>query len=395
MFGALRRFGVRSVALRRYSTEVTLEEERAMSQLREILRTRSFTAEKVDMSPELREKVAREFDSFISEFALDHEFTDELNEYFERTLNNTTSLHEVVTARPATKMEHGNMRGFAAMPKLKRSQFEEPYTSQELFLRRLFHASSVAGSGAVVTDAYRPHEDVFAPASIKDTSVATLLAAGAHLGHITSRVRANCLPFIYGERDGIHIIDLDQTLTFLRRAAAVVEGVAQQGGIILFVGTRDGQERSVEVSANRAGGYYVHTRWAPGTLTNATNMSNTWERLEVDMGDRPTSRTLGTHLKSTIVKPDLVVVLNPVENRPMLNECLTARVPTIGLVDTDSEPSLLTYPIPANDDSLRACDLVLGVLSNAAKRGRETRLADFGKFKQAEELAKSGEGFNA
>lgn len=365
-----------------------------MSQLRDVLASRSFGSDKVDMSPELRAKVTAEFTSFVNEFALEHEFSDELSEYFERALNNTTTLHEVVTSRPVAKMEHGNMRGFAAMPKLKRSQFDEAYTDQELFLRRLFHAASVANSGAVVADAYRPHEDVFSPPTIRDTSVATLLASGAHLGHITSRVRANCLPFIYGERDGIHIIDLDQTLTYLRRAAAVVEGVAQQGGIILFVGTRDGQERSVEVAANRAGGYYVHTRWAPGTLTNATNMSNTWERLEVDMGDNPTSRNLGTHLKSTIVKPDLAVILNPIENRPMLNECLTARVPTIGLVDTDSEPSLLTYPIPGNDDSLRTCDLVLGVLSNAAKRGREARLADYAKFKQAEEVAKSGEGFN-
>lgn len=381
--------------LRTYVTkETTYEEEALLAKIRESFRTKSFVnPEKVDMSPELREKVNAEFEKFLNEFALKHDFISDINAFVGSMSSGSHNLHDSI-AHTEVQIKAGNLEGFSQYPRLKRTEFNEPYSQQELFLRRLFHASQVAQMGAIVTDVYRPHEDRFKPPTIEKTSINLLIAAGAHLGHATSKVRANALPFVLGERAGIHIINLDQTFTHLRRASNVVESVSRKGGLILFVGTREGQERAVEIAADRAKGYYVHTRWIPGTLTNATNISRDWPRLEVDMADEPTGRDLGVHLQQTIVKPDLIVILNPVENRHLINECLTARIPTIGISDTDNEPSLLTYPIPGNDDSLRFTELVLGILSNAAKRGRDARVAEFSSFKKADELANSGRGFN-
>ena len=182
-------------------------------------------------------------------------------------------------------------------------------------------------------------------------------------------------PYIYGEYKGIHIIDLNKTLSSLKRAAKVVEGVAERGGTILFLGTREGQKRALQEAARRTHGFYVSTRWIPGTLTNPTEISNVWERHEVDHGDMPTNRPLTADEAASIVKPDLLVVLNPTENRNALNEAMQARIPTIAIIDTDSEPSLVTYPIPGNDDSLRSVNLLVGVLSKAGEIGLQSRLS--------------------
>ena len=112
----------------------------------------------------------------------------------------------------------------------------------------------------------------------------------------------------------------------------------------------------------------------PGTLTNPTEISSSWERHEVDYFGNPTGRELTLNESMSIIKPDLLVVLNPTENRNALKEAMKARVPTIGIIDTDSEPSLVTYPIPANDDSLRSVSLLTSILAKAGERGVQTRL---------------------
>lgn len=267
-------------------------------------------------------------------------------------------------------------------PNVRASGASEAYTPQELFLRRQHQERVLGGLGAVQRAVYRPHEDVLRPQTAAQTSVESLLAAGAHLGHATSFLRASVQPYLYGERDGVHVIDLEQTLVHLRRAARVAQEVAEQGGLVLYVGTRAGQQRSLEEAARRSGGCYVHNRWVAGTLSNCRVVSAQWGRTEVDMGDRPTGRALGPSVSRAVVKPDLVVLLNPVENRNAIYECIQYNVPTIGVVDTNCEPSLLTYPIPANDDSVRATDLIVGVLSKAAEKGRRNRIKAFEKAKK-------------
>ena len=260
-------------------------------------------------------------------------------------------------------------------PYLEPSPADKPYTPQELFLRQLQHASHTAKLGADIRKVYFPQRDISNPLSIDKITIKRLMEAGVHLGQSVSLWRSSTQPYIYGEYNGIHIIDLNKTLALLRRAANVIEGIVERGGIVLFLGTRDGQKRALEEAAKRVHGYYVSSRWIPGTLTNPTEISGVWEKQEVDFYDRPTGRVLSSEENMSIVKPDLLVVMNPTENRNALREAMKARVPTIGIIDTDSEPSFVTYPIPGNDDSYRSVNLILGVLARAGERGLRTRLA--------------------
>lgn len=284
--------------------------------------------------------------------------------------------------------EEGHSRAVEEILQTKRFPFlvpsasDKPYSPQELYLRQAHHGSHVAKLGARVEQVFSPNRDIYTPPTPEKMSIEKLMAAGVHLGQSTSLWRSSTQPFIYGEYNGIHIIDLNQTLAYLKRAAQVVEGVAERGGVILFLGTRKGQKVALEEAAKRTHGYFVSTRWIPGTLTNSTEISGGWEKHEVDLQDKPTGRPLQTDEKSRIVKPDLLVVLNPTENRNALNEAMKSRVPTIGIVDTDSEPSFLTYPIPGNDDSLRSVNLLLGVLAKAGERGVKNRIRKASEMKQ-------------
>ncbi|QEU59414.1 Mrp4 [Kluyveromyces lactis] len=259
-------------------------------------------------------------------------------------------------------------------PYLSHTSKEKPYSEQELYVRQLKHAAHTSKLGANIQDVYFPHKDVFNPPSLQQVSIEKLMAAGVHLGQSTALWRASTQPYIYGEYKGIHIIDLNRTLSHLKRAAQVVEGVAENGGLILFLGTREGQKRTLIKAAERVNGYYVASKWVPGTLTNPTEISSSWERHEVDYFGNPTGRELTLNESMSIIKPDLLVVLNPTENRNALKEAMKARVPTIGIIDTDSEPSLVTYPIPGNDDSLRSVSLLTSILAKAGERGVQTRL---------------------
>ena len=182
------------------------------------------------------------------------------------------------------------------------------------------------------------------------------------MGHSRSLTRPPFLPYTYGYRSGIAIIDLDQTLPLLRRAANVTRAIAEADGIILFVGTTEALAPTVRKAAERIGenGFHIHSRWIPGLLTNPFEV----------FGDDTA--------KTTNVKPDLVIFLNPLQNLKALRECAIARVPTIGIIDSNADPRIVLYPIPANDESVRTAELIAGTLSIAGREGirmREQRLA--------------------
>ncbi|QLQ78179.1 hypothetical protein HG537_0A04260 [Torulaspora globosa] len=311
---------------------------------------------------------------------LDEELTDFLRKYSQS--NKLINTDENVQDNDQRSIDVAAAQN-KKYPYLIPSARGKPYTSQELFLRQMKHASHTAKLGAYIEKVYFPHKDIEDPPVAEKMSINKLLAAGVHLGQSTSLWRPSTQPFIYGEYRGIHIIDLNKTLAYLRRAAKVVEGVAERGGIVLFLGTREGQKRGLEEAAKKSHGFYISTRWIPGTLTNSTEISGVWERHEVDFADKPTGRVLTPDESLAIVKPDLLVVLNPTENRNALNEAMQVRVPTIGIIDTDSEPSLVTYPIPGNDDSLRSVNLLLGVLARAGQRGVQNRLQKVAQAQQA------------
>ena len=179
--------------------------------------------------------------------------------------------------------------------------------------------------------------------------------------------------YIFGIRQGIHIISLDQTAAHLRRACRVVSGVAERGGLILFVGTRAGQDRCVVKAAEMAGGCHLFERWTPGSITNGHQILGLCRMKVVDELDREIKGHDEELRERQVLKPDLVVCLNPLENYVMLHECGLNTIPTIGIIDTDANPTWVTYPIPANDDSLRCVQVIAGALGRAGGEGQARR----------------------
>lgn len=207
------------------------------------------------------------------------------------------------------------------------------------------------GSTQTRDNTFQPHHSLHRPPS--EATLTALVAAGAHLGHSKSLMNPNFAPYAYGERADITIIDLDNTVPLLRRAAKVVRGVAIKGGTVLFVGTRPDLRPVVRKAAERLGpqGYHVGERWLPGTLTNVIEI----------FGDDV--------VRDHKMDPDLVVFLNPIPNLHAIHECALRNVPTVGIVDSNVDPRIVMYPIPANDESTRTAELISGVLSIAGREG--------------------------
>ncbi len=179
--------------------------------------------------------------------------------------------------------------------------------------------------------------------------------------------------YIFGIRQGIHIISLDVTAAHLRRACRVVSGVAERGGLILFVGTRPGQERCVVKAAQMAKGCHLFERWTPGSITNGLQLLGRCKRKVVDEFDQEVEGYENELKDRPVLKPDLVVCLNPLENWVLLHECGLNAIPTVGIIDTDADPTWVTYPIPANDDSLRCVQVIAGALGRAGQEGQRNR----------------------
>ncbi|KAL8831174.1 MAG: hypothetical protein Q9191_001016 [Dirinaria sp. TL-2023a] len=227
--------------------------------------------------------------------------------------------------------------------------------------------------GTRVGEFYTPQSLLIHPPRPEAVTLELLLASQSHLGHSTSLWNPMNARYIYGIRQGIHIISLDVTAAHLRRACRVVSGIAERGGLILFAGTRKGQDRCVVNAAKMAKGYHLFDPWVPGALTNAHEILKKCQLKVVDEFDRdiPGHEENLAHMPP--LKPDLVICLNPLENWTLLHECGINTVPTIGIIDTDANPTWVTYPIPANDDSLRCVQLIAGVLGRAAQQGNRER----------------------
>ena len=227
--------------------------------------------------------------------------------------------------------------------------------------------------GSTLAPHYQPHTVLTQPPRPSDITLELLLASQAHLGHKTSHWNPMNSRYIFGIRQGIHIISLDVTAAHLRRACRVISGVAERGGVILFVGTRPGQDRCVVKAAQMAGGCHLFERWTPGSITNGHQILGACRTKVVDEYDREIQGFEEELQDRPVLKPDLVVCLNPLENWVMLHECGMHSIPTIGIIDTDANPTWVTYPIPANDDSLRCVQVIAGVLGRAGEEGQASR----------------------
>lgn len=182
----------------------------------------------------------------------------------------------------------------------------------------------------------------------KEVSLEQMILCGMHLGHATFKWSQKMAPYIYGERAGIHIIDLEKTFVCLRQACHVLTDVASKGGSILFVGTGKNIQRLTYECAEDCGQFYVNLRWIGGTITNRASV-----------------------LRNDSILPTVLVVLDPIANHKAILEANQSSIPVIAICDTDCDPSLITYPIPANDDAFASVELIARTLSMAAKRGRE------------------------
>lgn len=204
--------------------------------------------------------------------------------------------------------------------------------------------------GTQVQRTYSPIDVFRNPPGPKDVTLELLMASQAHMGHHTSVWNPANARYIYGIRQGIHIISLEQTAAHLRRAARVVEEVAYAGGLILFVGTRPGHTQIVTRAAKMASACHLFTKWIPGAITNSDKILPGVPMMVVDQHDQEIEGFAGHIMERRALVPDLVVCLNPLENFTLLRECGQANVPTIGIIDTNTEPTWVTYAIPANDD---------------------------------------------
>lgn len=241
------------------------------------------------------------------------------------------------------------------------------------------HQKAMTGHiGSQLGAHYKPHELLSNPPSPKDITLELLMASQSHIGHATSLWHPANAKYIFGVRgidDPIHIISLDVTAAHLRRACKIVSGVTERGGLVLFVGSREGQARAVVKAAQMAQGCHLFTKWIPGSITNGQQILGKCAKKVVDEFDREVEGFEDQLLQKAALKPDLVVCLNPLENYVLLHECGLNNIPTIGIIDTDVNPTWVTYPIPANDDSLRCVQVISGVLGRAGQEGQAARMA--------------------
>jgi small subunit ribosomal protein S2 len=218
-----------------------------------------------------------------------------------------------------------------------------------------------------------------------------LLEAGVHFGHQTRRWDPKMKRFIFNERGGIYIIDLQQTLTLLEEAAAFARNVAERGGAILFVGTKKQAQEAIEEHAQRVGMPYVNHRWLGGLLTNWRTISARIERLhelrrlkdEGQLDLLPAKERismlaelerLDSHLGGVADmkrQPDAVLILDLRKEQIAVREARRLGLPVIALVDTNCDPDDADYVVPGNDDAIRSCSLVVKAIADAIEQGRQ------------------------
>ena len=221
-------------------------------------------------------------------------------------------------------------------------------------------------------------------------SMKALLEAGVHFGHQTHRWDPRMKPYIFTERNKIHIIDLQQTVPLLQQAMDFARGVASRGETIVFVGTKKQAQESIEAEAARCGMPFVTNRWLGGTLTNFQTMESRIDHL-IRLEDRRDRGELGLLIKKEAGKlmeeiekmnryfggiksmkrlPAALFIVDPPMERIAVTEAMRMRIPIIAMCDTNCNPDEIDYPIPSNDDAIRAVKLIASKIADAVLEGR-------------------------
>ena len=211
-----------------------------------------------------------------------------------------------------------------------------------------------------------------------------LLGSGAHFGHVTRKWNPNFSPYIISEKNGVHIIDLESTIKAVNEAATYVKKIVSKDGEILFVGTKKQAQDIVQQEADRCSMFYIVERWLGGTLTNFSTIKKSIKRLkllekegsnlyenmtkkETQMLNREKLKLADQHrgIKDMRRLPDLVVIVDAQYEDTAIKEAKRLDIPTIAIVDSNTDPNKVTFPIPANDDSMRTINIIISALADA------------------------------
>ena len=222
-------------------------------------------------------------------------------------------------------------------------------------------------------------------------SMKQLLECGVHFGHQTRRWNPKMKPFIFTERNGIYIIDLQKTVKGLEKAYDFVREVSKSGGTILFVGTKRQAQDPIRDEAIKCGQYYINQRWLGGLLTNFATIRRRVTRM-VELEAMENDGSINKYPKKEIIQlrkereklekylsgikkmkdiPDALFVIDPRRETIAVLEAHKLNIPVIAIVDTNCDPDVIDYPIPGNDDAIRAIELVVGLMANAFIEGRQ------------------------
>lgn len=236
-----------------------------------------------------------------------------------------------------------------------------------------------------------------------------LLEAGVHFGHSTRRWNPKMEPYLFGVRNGTHIIDLEQTVPMLHQALVAVRDVVASGGRVLFVGTKRQASEKVAETAKRCGQYYVNHRWLGGMMTNWRTISNSIKRLR-DLDNRLAEENVGLTKKETLqltrerdkleralggIKemgglPDVLFVIDTNKEDIAVAEANKLSIPVVAVVDSNSDPKGINFPIPGNDDALRAislyCDLVVEAVLDGIQQEMSASGVDLGAAEEPREV---------
>ena len=224
-----------------------------------------------------------------------------------------------------------------------------------------------------------------------------LLEAGVHFGHHTRRWNPRMGPFIFGVRNQVHIIDLQQTVPMLDRALKAVRDTTANGGRVLFVGTKRAASEHVAEAARRCGQYYVNHRWLGGMLTNWKTITGSIKRLrqiedmlggntegltkkevlEITRDQDKLERSLGG-IKEMGGLPDILFIIDTNKEKLAVEEAVKLGIPVVAVLDSNSDPTGVTYPIPGNDDAIRAITLYCELISGAVLDGISAEMAASG-----------------
>lgn len=222
-------------------------------------------------------------------------------------------------------------------------------------------------------------------------SMKQLLEAGVHFGHQTRRWNPKMKPYIFLERNGIYIIDLQKTVRMLEEAYDFMRATAQSGGRVLFVGTKKQAQEAVELEAKRCGEFYVNQRWLGGTLTNFSTIRRRIQRLmELEewettgylerlpkkeavllMKDKAKLEKYFSGIKGMQDLPDVMFVVDPRKEHIAVLEARRLEIPVVAIVDTNCDPDEIDYVIPGNDDAIRSVKLISSKMADAILEGKQ------------------------